>query len=338
MPNKLTDEMDFRTPININAGFKLGYADKILMLGSCFTENIGQKLSAAKMNVVVNPTGILFNPESIAETIDKAIEGSPVCENDVFEHNGLWSNLMFHGRFSSPDKQDALQRMNVGINLAHKQLMEAGVLILTFGTAYIYRNKADGRVVANCHKLPANNFERQMLNVHDITDRYTELFERLLAINPKLQIILTVSPVRHLRDGAHDNQLSKSTLLLAADQLVQHFGNVHYFPSYEIMMDDLRDYRFYANDMVHPSDMAVDYIWQQLRENCFSQQDLALMDNIAKIKAAIEHRPINPNTDEFKQFIANQLDMVQQLASQHPEVDFTHEISHWEKMAQNAVN
>ena len=144
--------------------------------------------------------------------------------------------------------------------------------------------------------------------------------------------------LRHLRDGAHDNQLSKSTLLLAADQLVQHFGNVHYFPSYEIMMDDLRDYRFYANDMVHPSDMAVDYIWQQLRENCFSQHDIALMDNIAKIKAAIEHRPLNPNTDEFKQFIANQLDMVQQLASQHPEVDFTHEISHWEKMVQNTGN
>ena len=330
--------MDFRTPININAGFKLGYADKILMLGSCFTENIGQKLDDANMNVVVNPTGILFNPESIAETIDKAIEGSPVCENDVFEHNGLWSNLMFHGRFSSPDKQDALQLMNEAINLAHSRLMETNVLILTFGTAYIYRNKADGRVVANCHKLPANNFERQMLNVQDITDRYTALFERLSAINQKLQIVLTVSPVRHLRDGAHDNQLSKSTLLLATDQLVQHFGNVHYFPSYEIMMDDLRDYRFYANDMVHPSDMAVDYIWQQLRENCFSKLDLALMDNLAKINAAIEHRPLNPNTDEFKQFIANQLGLVQQLAAQHPEVDFTHKINHWKKMVQNAGN
>ncbi|MBR2194501.1 MAG: GSCFA domain-containing protein [Salinivirgaceae bacterium] len=330
--------MEFRTPININTEFKLGYTDKYLMLGSCFTENIGQKLLAAKMNVVVNPTGILFNPESIAEAIDKAIEGMPVCENDVFEHNGLWSNLMFHGRFSSPNKQDALNRMNEGISLAHKQLTEASMLILTFGTAFVYRNKADGRVVANCHKLPASNFERQILNVQEIICKYSELFERLSVLNPKLQIVLTISPVRHLRDGAHANQLSKSTLLLASDQLVQHYGNVHYFPSYEIMMDDLRDYRFYANDMVHPSDMAVDYIWQLLRENCFDQPDLVLMDNIAKINSAIEHRPLNPNTDEFKQFIINQLNAVQQLAAQHTNIDFTHEISHWEKMAQNPGN
>lgn len=330
--------MEFRTPININSGFKLSYADKILMLGSCFTENIGHKLSAAKIDAVINPTGILFNPESIAESIDKAIEGLPVSENDVFEHNGLWSNLMFHGRFSSPDKQDALKKMNDGIELAHKQLMGATVLILTFGTAFVYRNKADGRVVANCHKLPASHFERQILNVQDITNRYSELFERLSVINPKLQIVLTISPVRHLRDGAHANQLSKSTLLLATEQLVQHYGNVHYFPSYEIMMDDLRDYRFYANDMVHPSDVAVDYIWQLLRENCFDQPDLVLMDNISKINAAIEHRPLNPNTDEFKQFIVNQLTAVQQLASQHPNIDFTHEISHWEKIAQDVDN
>ena len=330
--------MEFRTPVNINAGFRLGYADRILMLGSCFTENIGQKLSTAKMNIVVNPTGILFNPESIAETIDKAIECAPVCENDVFEHNGLWSSLMFHGRFSSPDKHEALKRMNDGINLAHRQLVEANKLILTFGTAFIYRNKADGRVVANCHKLPASNFERQILNVQDITDRYSKLFERLWSANPDLQIVLTVSPVRHLRDGAHANQVSKSTLLLAVDQLVQHFGNVHYFPSYEIMMDDLRDYRFYANDMFHPSDLAVDYIWQLLRENCFDQPDLVLMDNIAKMNAAIEHRPLNPNTDEFKQFITGQLNAVRQLASQHPNIDFANEINHWENMVQNAGN
>jgi hypothetical protein len=322
--------MEFRTPISINAGFRLGYADRILMLGSCFTENIGQKLADAKMNVVINPTGILFNPISISEAISTAMENRPIGEKDIFEHNGLWSSLMFHGRFSSADKQEALQLMNNGVSLANKQLTTATKLILTFGTAFVYRNKADGRVVANCHKLPAATFERQMLAVQDITSNYSNLFERLFAANPELQIVLTVSPVRHLADGAHQNQLSKSTLLLAADWLVQHFSNVHYFPSYEIMMDDLRDYRFYAADMVHPSDLAIDYIWQAVRENCISQADNALMDNIAKIIAATRHRPLNPNSDEFRLFAAKQLADVRQMASQHPEIDFSNEITHWE--------
>jgi hypothetical protein len=324
--------MEFRTPIKIDAGFSLGYADRMLMVGSCFTENIGQKLVEAKMNVVVNPTGILFNPESIAEAVGMALDGRPVDEEDLFEHNGLWSNLMFHGRFSSPDKQEALQRMNDGIALAHKQLASATKLILTFGTAFVYRHKADGRVVANCHKLPASNFERQMLTVEDITGAYLKLFEKLATVNPNLQIVLTVSPVRHLLDGAHPNQLSKSTLLLAADWLVRHFANVHYFPSYEIMMDDLRDYRFYAADMVHPSDLAIDYIWQMLRESCISQADNSLMESISKITAAVRHRPLNPDTDEFRLFASKQLANVRQLASQHPDIDFSAEITHWESM------
>lgn len=324
--------MDFRTPVSINAGFKLGYTDTIMMLGSCFTENIGQKLADAKMNVVINPTGILFNPESIAEAVRMVINGNPIGENDVFEHNGLWSSLMFHGRFSSPDKQEALDMMNSGIALAHKQLKSTTVLILTFGTAFVYRNKADGRIVANCHKLPASNFERQMLSVDDITNSYSNLIEQLAAINPAMQIVLTVSPVRHLLDGAHPNQISKSTLLLATDWLTRQYGNVHYFPSYEIMMDDLRDYRFYAADMVHPSDLAVDYIWQLLRESCISPADNALIDEIAKLCAAVNHRPLNPGSAEFKQFARKQLAAVRQMALQHPEINFESELSHWEKI------
>ena len=324
--------MKFRTPVTINTGFSLGYADTIAMFGSCFTENIGQKLADAKMNVLVNPTGILFNPESIAEAVGMAIKGTPIGENDVFEHNGLWSSLMFHGRFSSPDKQEALNRMNSGIELAHKQLNATTVLILTFGTAFVYRSKADGRIVANCHKLPASSFERQLLSVQDITNTYAKLIEQLAAINPAMQIVLTVSPVRHLLDGAHPNQISKSTLLLASDWLAQHYSQVHYFPSYEIMMDDLRDYRFYAADMVHPSDFAVDYIWQLLRESCISPKDNALIDDIAKICAAVNHRPLNPGTAEFKQFAEKQLAAVRQMALQHPEINFESELSHWEKI------
>lgn len=318
--------MDFRTQVDVKADFTIGYSDKIMMLGSCFAENIGQKMRQAKLNVVVNPFGILFNPESIAIAIEQALAGSPVTDSDVFLHNGLWSGFGFHGSFSSPDKDDALRKMNNGISLAHSQTAGLTRLILTFGTAFVYRNIADGRVVANCHKLPAANFVREMLTVENITSRYSALIDRLREINPGLQIVLTVSPVRHLRDGAHQNQLSKATLLLAADQLVGRFDNVHYFPSYELLMDDLRDYRFYDADMCHPSAMAVDYIWQAMRDNCINQSDNILIDNVIKFVTAANHRPLNPGTDEHKLFVKQQLDIAAQLTNLHPQIDLSEEI------------
>ena len=323
--------MDFRTKVDAKADFTIGYFDKIMMMGSCFAENIGLKMRQSRLNVVVNPFGILFNPESIAMALEQALAGSPVTDTDVFQHNGLWSGFGFHGSFSSPDKAEALRRMNEGISLAHQQINGLTRLILTFGTAYVYRNVSDGRVVANCHKLPAANFVREMLTIEQIVERYSALIEQLTTINPDLQIVLTVSPVRHLRDGAHQNQLSKATLLLAANQLVERFGNVHYFPSYELLLDDLRDYRFYDADMCHPSAVAVDYIWQAMRDNCFSQTDNALIDEVAKIMAAINHRPLNPNTDEYRQFVANQLDAVTRFAKLHPQIDLSGEIEHWKK-------
>ncbi|MBO7478748.1 MAG: GSCFA domain-containing protein [Salinivirgaceae bacterium] len=324
--------MEFRTQVDAKSDFTIGYSDKIMLMGSCFAENIGLKLKQAKLNVVVNPFGILFNPESIAAALEQALDKTTVGEQDVFLHNGLWSGFGFHGSFSSPNKAEALRKMNDGISLAHSQTNGMTLLFLTFGTAFVYRNTADGRVVANCHKLPAANFTREMLTVEQITARYSTLIEQLTAKNSNLQIVFTVSPVRHLRDGAHQNQLSKATLLLAVNQLVERFDNVHYFPSYELLMDDLRDYRFYDADMCHPSAMAVDYIWQAMRDNCISPRDNALIDEVAKIMAAANHRPLNPDTDEFRQFAANQLDAVVRFANQHPQIDLSAEIEHWKEL------
>lgn len=325
-----TDVMiEFRTPVTVPSGFKIGYSDKIMMFGSCFAENIGEKLVGAKLNAVVNPFGILFNPESVAAAIEQSVDGTSIDESSVFEHNGLWSNYAFHGSFSSADKCEALQKMNRGLQLAHERISITTLLIVTFGTAFVYRNVADGKVVANCHKMPATSFVREMLTVQDIISRYSGIIEMLKKRNGNIQIVFTVSPVRHLRDGAHENQLSKSTLLLAVDWLAHNFSNVYYFPSYEIMMDDLRDYRFYDSDMVHPSDLAIEYIWQGLRTNCFSQADLATMDEIQKIAAASQHRPINPDTEEFKSFVSKQLAIVEQFARTHTDIDMSQEIAHW---------
>lgn len=322
--------MDFRTEVGFDSDFSIGYSDRLMMLGSCFTENIGQKFTDSMLNVVVNPFGILFNPESIADAVERAIDGIHVTDADVFEHNGLWSSFGFHGSFSSASKSEAISRMNAGIDKAHEWIGKTSKLILTFGTAFVYRLSGNGKIVANCHKLPSDRFTREMLGVQSIVDRYALLIDRLSGINPNMQIILTVSPIRHLRDGAHQNQLSKSTLLLATNALVEKYGNVHYFPSYEIVLDDLRDYRFYDTDMVHPSGMAIDYIWQKLCSKCFSAGDLATMDDIRKLQSALNHRPINPDTDEFRNFASRQLDFAKQLAQKHSDIDFSKAIGHWQ--------
>ena len=319
--------MEFRTKVDTKADFGIGYSDKILMMGSCFAENIGQKMRQAKLDVLVNPFGILFNPESIAAALEQALTCRKVGAGDVFFHNGLWSGFGFHGSFSSVDKDAALRKMNDGIESAHAHIANLTLLIITFGSAFVYRNVSDGRVVANCHKLPASNFSREMLSVDFIVNRYSALVEQLTSLNPSLQIVLTVSPVRHLRDGAHPNQLSKSTLLLAADSVVCKYDNVHYFPSYELLMDDLRDYRFYDTDMVHPSAVAVDYIWQDIRNKCIGKTYNELMDEVAKITTAANHRPLNPDTEEFKLFVKRQLDIASEFASRHPNIDISEEIS-----------
>ncbi|MDR1698876.1 MAG: GSCFA domain-containing protein, partial [Prevotellaceae bacterium] len=240
-------------------------------------------------------------PLSIAAALRRLISAKPYEEKDLFFDNGQWHSASHHSSFSDNDKSLCLQKINSRLAEASENLRNARHLFITFGTAWVYEWADGGETVGNCHKLPAKNFKRRRLNIEEIVEKYNDLTAELLAFNPNLNIIFTVSPIRHWKDGAHENQLSKSTLLLAIDRLKNE--NLDYFPAYEIVNDDLRDYRFYASDMIHLSDVAIDYIWERVGETFFSAKTRKLNDEITQINKAREHRPFNPESEEYQDFL-----------------------------------
>ena len=277
------------------------------MLGSCFIENIGKLLIDNKFNVDLNPFGVLYNPVSIRRAIDILLQQKEFTKNDIFFHNGLYHSFFHHGSFSDIDKDKCLEKINTQLRHSVQSLRNTDVLFITFGTAYVYRSKEKNMVVGNCHKLPSSHFDRYRLSVDDIVKEWDDLIQRLREINPSLQILFTISPIRHLRNGAHDNQLSKSTLLLAIDELAQSNQGIHYFPSYEIVLDELRDYRFYNEDMVHPNNVAINYIWQRFAETYFREDTLSIIEEWAKIHLALNHKAFNPESDGHKYFLRQTL-------------------------------
>jgi len=311
---------------------QLDYSKSMMLFGSCFSENIGQKLLDLKFDVDMNPFGILYNPESIANSLRILLEKRTFTENDLFQDQGLWNSFYHHGCFSDVDQQAALEKINNRISSSHEFLKKADFLIITFGTAWIYELRKTGQVVSNCHKIPAAEFKRFRLGVSEITNVYRELLEQIWKFNPDLKVIFTVSPIRHWKDGAVENQLSKATLLLAIDQLIKGFGNQScaYFPSYELMMDELRDYRFYAEDMLHISPVAVDYIFERFSKVMITKESMGVSKKVMKVRKAFEHRPVNPTTDEFKAFVQQNLVQIKQLTSQFPNLDFSQERTYFE--------
>ncbi len=324
--------IDFYTPVNLpEPRFKSSYSSKHLMIGSCFTEYIGARMENLKFNTDINPFGILFNPSSIAQCLKRLISGIPFTEKDLSQHNGLWHSWLHHGRFSFPSAEETLEAINNRLTFSSTYLRHCDFLILTFGTAWIYELLSTGATVSNCHKVPASEFRRFRLTVGEIVAEMRETIEELLVYNPDLKIILTVSPVRHLKDGATGNQLSKSTLLLATDALVNGFGQERcsYFPSYELVMDELRDYRFYAEDMVHPSPVAIDFIWQKFMTWFFDKEVTKLSDKISALRQAYLHRPQHQNTPEFKKFTETQLRRLNEFSKTYPFLDFSTEINYF---------
>jgi len=286
---------------------KITHADKILLIGSCFAENIGEKLLVNKFQTLINPNGILFNPSSIATALRSYLK--PETRNTETQKPHLNNNLHFslehHGSFSSSTKEELESKINSSTIKAHQQLKEAKFLIITFGSAFAYRNIATDKIVANCHKLPQQEFKKELLSVGDIVADYRLLFEELKNFNPQLNIILTVSPVKYLRDGLVENNLSKATLLLAVNQLLtlnSQLSTLNYFPSYELVTDDLRDYRFYKEDMAHPNEQAINYVWEKFSAVYFSEETNSLIKNIKDITQAAQHRPINGNTEQHQKF------------------------------------
>lgn len=323
--------MQFRTYINIKpAAEQIDHTKSIFSLGSCFAENIASRLQRAKFHVVSSPTGILFNPESIANTLDKltlfanADAAKRLIEAELRNTDGRWYNYNFHSVFCDSDKAHATDKMVSAHMAGVNALQRADIVIITFGTAWAYYLKECGEVVANCHKQPQSLFSRQLLSVEHIAKRYNKLLsDGALA---QKRVIFTVSPIRHLADGAEDNSLSKATLRVAIAELVRNHSNVEYFPSFEIVNDELRDYRFYADDMVHPSPLAIDYIWQRFSEYAFNTTTRQLIEQIARITQAAEHKPFEPTSEAHKRFCRQKLSQIEELNRAYPTLDFGKEI------------
>lgn len=320
--------MAFFTEIEIpEYPWKMDYSKSMMLFGSCFSENIGQKLIDLKFRVDMNPFGILYNPESIANSLKILLEKRLFTEKDLFSDQGLWSSFYHHSRFSDVDRGVALEKINSRIEASSVFLKNADFLVITFGTSWVYELKSSGLIVSNCHKLPAAEFKRYRLGVMEITEGYRELLEQVWKLNPGLKVIFTISPIRHWKDGAVENQVSKATLLLAADRLITGFGpsSCGYFPSYELMMDELRDYRFYAEDMLHLSPVATDYIFERFSKVMMTKESTELSKRVMKIRKAFEHRPLNPKSAGFKAFIQQNLLLLDELISQFPSLDFNEE-------------
>jgi hypothetical protein len=255
------------------------------------------------------------------------ISGDTFSEHDLFYYNGMYHSPMHHGAFSSPRLEESLQLINRRFEKAVALLPLTDLLMVTFGTAWTYRRKDDNQIVANCHKLPANQFERTRLSIGEIIQEWVVLIQRLFQLNPQMKVLFTVSPVRHLKDGAHENQLSKAILMLAIEQLQALFpGKLYYFPAYELMLDELRDYRFYGDDMLHPSSLAVNYIWEHFSRFCFSQETVAVNREWSVIRQALEHRPLHPGSDVFSRFHQQTREKLESFARRYPSISCEEEI------------
>lgn len=291
--------------------------DPILLSGSCFSDSIGDHLSRSKFNVLANPFGTLYNPISLFHTLEKGLD-----QDGTVEHEGVWYHWQAHGAISALSHAELLNTCSTTNAQSQTMLKQAKWLVLTLGTSHVYEHPSAG-VVANCHRIPQSTFTKRLLKVDEIIEGFTSLHSMLTKVNPSANIILTVSPVRHIRDGLIENNRSKSILIQAVHQLVDAFENVQYFPSYEILIDELRDYRFYAEDYVHPSKQAIDYIWEQF-SRCYLDADTqAFIESWNKIRQALNHRPFHPQSPAHQQFIKETLNKLKRLSNQ---ADFSKEI------------
>lgn len=308
--------------------FKIDHSTRISLLGSCFSENIGYLMLNNKFVTDVNPFGILYNPYSISSAIKRMLSKEDYKKEDLVYHNGLYHSFMHHGSFSDPDPDICLNNISSRFTAASEFINGANILFITFGTAYVYRLHNEGSVVGNCHKFPANAFKRSRLSVEEIVNESVTVIEELHKVNPTMKIIFTVSPIRHLRDGAHENQLSKAVLHISIDQLQKIYPQkVFYFPAYEIMMDELRDYRYYADDMNHPSALAIQYIWERFCDSFYTPATKKILFEWQSILKSLNHKSINPSSQEHKQFQKQVLKKLLSFKDKYPIVDCNNEIA-----------
>lgn len=320
--------MKLRTEIEITPWQRtIDYHSLILSIGSCFAQNIAERLAECKFNIATSPSGILFNPASIARTIERFRQCREVCADDIFRSDGRWLSYHFHSTLSAADRDEAQRQMTSAVERGAELLESADHLIVTLGTAWTYRLRSTGEVVANCHKQPHSLFCRELLSTNECIDELQRIVD---STDPKTHIILTLSPVRHIGEGMEDNSLSKAILRVAIDEVVRRNERVSYFPSFEIMMDDLRDYRFYGDDLVHPSQMAISYITDKFFETALSNSAKEMMHSVLDIVRAAKHRPMNAASEQYRTFCQKQLAAIATLEN----INFDEEKRHFESMLQ----
>lgn len=307
------------------AGNQIDYSSHTFLLGSCFVENIENKLDYFKFRTLQNPFGILFHPLAIENLIQKAVSKQNYTEQDIFYKNERWLCFDAHSDLSDLSKEILLQKLNDALLKTRQQLNKSSHIIITLGTAWVYRNLASNKIVANCHKVPQKEFSKELLSNNEITQSLGRIIESIKSINPKVQLIFTISPVRHLKDGFVENQQSKAYLITALQALlgVSVGANGLYFPSYELMMDELRDYRFYKADMVHPNQLAIDYIWEKFKYVWISEEIYQIMNEVETIQKGLNHKPFNHNSEQHQQFLESLNEKITHLQQKHPFMEFS---------------
>lgn len=302
---------------------QINYDSKILLLGSCFVENVGKKLNYYKFQSLQNPFGIIFHPKAIEKLILKAVKKEQFTEKDIFFFNERWHCFDVHSDLSNVSKEGILEELNKVVALTTKQLNESTHIIITLGTAWVYRFIETSSLVANCHKVPQNQFSKEILSVNEIVSSLQNMISEIRKINNEVSIIFTVSPVRHLKDGFIENQQSKAHLIAAIHQFVASSAvERYYFPSYELMMDELRDYRFYAEDMIHPSQTAINYIWEKFKQVWVKETVFSTMDEVETIQKRLSHKAFNPNSEQHQKFLETLSKKISYLQKAFPNMQF----------------
>ncbi|MDB5232537.1 MAG: hypothetical protein JWN76_3342 [Chitinophagaceae bacterium] len=322
--------MEFFAPINIKKlQPAISYNDKILMMGSCFTEHIGNYLQSVKFSILQNPNGILFDPLSVSYALISYIKNKKYSAEELVLLDDMWHSWKHHSRFSSSNMEDALSQMNDAQQEAHLFLKEASWLVITLGSSFVYKLAENNKPVANCHKAPAAMFKKELYSIDTIISSLENAIRQLFDFNPSIHIIFTISPVRHLRDGVVENNRSKARLIEAVHHLISGSEKMHYFPAYELVIDVLRDYRFYDIDLAHPNYAATSFVLEKFSEFCLTPQSRVLAEDIRKLTISKNHRPFNPSGKPHKAFLKSQWEKAAELQKQYPYLDFSAELSYF---------
>jgi hypothetical protein len=325
--------MELRTTFNIEpSADKITYNDKVMFIGSCFASSIGSQMEVGCMPVMINPAGAVFNPVSVSNTLDTITKGKEFHIEDLYLYDGTWISFYHYTDFSSDDPSKVLEKINRRSKEAFEFLKHARFLFITLGTSRVYKLRKSDLIVSNCHKIPAEQFESKLLTTQEIVTLWTEQLDKLHSLFPELKVIFTISPVRHWKDGAHGNQISKSILFVAVEELLKHETSPQYFPAYELVMDDLRDYRFYNDDMLHPSTSAINYIWEAFTNSFFDKNTFSIWKEVAKVSRALNHRFNSDSEIKINYFAEKLLKQISDIKVKAPTIDLSREEEYFLKM------